>query len=199
MFRRAASAAVTLLFFAGTPIVLDRTLAIVGHRVITLSEAKTQATITSILDRKRTPDPEASPDEIEGALQTLVRQALIDHYLDNLGLVSEIPVDRVNRVNEELRNNPGAKGLPDAMVGRLLKSRVRTEIFLERHLPFRITVTEGEALAHYQTEKNRRFLGKPYRSIAAIVRADLAKEKTQKEFEKWLETETKRTEVVYLR
>jgi hypothetical protein len=197
------------LLFAAT-ILLDQTIAVVGHRVITLSDVRAEVVLSSLLEKKRVPPlgEEIPPEETESALQSLVQRTLINNYLDNLGLVPNVPPERLSKMKGTLQNLLGSadetkkylasKGVPESALDGLLRGRLRSEIFAEQHLPFRVNVTTEEVQAYYEAEKGRRFLGKPFESVAPIVRADLRREKVKKEFEKWLETEMRRTEVVYL-
>lgn len=191
-------------------ILLDQTLAVVGHRVILLGEVRAEAVVSSLLEKRRIPPaPQAlAPEETEVALQTLIRRTVIANYLDNLGLVPEVPPERLAKMKSSLQALLGppaemkkyleAKEISETNLDALLRSRIRSEMFAEQHLPFRVNVTEADVRAYYEAEKNRRFLGKPFDNVAPIVRADLRRERTKKEFETWLETEMHRTEVVLL-
>jgi hypothetical protein len=179
-------------------VLLDQTMAVVGHRVITLSEARGEAFVSSVVEDHKAPDATTTPEQTERALQTIVRRALIDNYLDNLGLVQEVPPERKAALKNSLKPYLSSSGISEQTLDRLLTSRIRSEIFAESHLPFRVNVTEEEVQRYYEAEKDRRFLRKPFESVAPIVRADLRRERVKKELEKWLETETHRTQVVFL-
>ena len=180
----------TMLF--ASAVLLDQTVAVVGHQVITLSEVRAEATIAAILEKR------TGPEETDQALQTLVHRVLIGSYLDNLGLVQEVPPDRKTSLRNSLKPYLKEGDIPEKTLDRLLTSRIRSEIFVEAHLPFRVNVTDEEVRSYYETEKDRRFLRKPFESVAPIVRADLRRERVKKELEKWLETEMHRTQVVFL-
>jgi hypothetical protein len=133
---------------------------------------------------------------------------LIDNYLDNLGLVPTVPEDRKAKLKSavasafhspaEMQKYLDTMGISERILDGLLASRIRSQVFVEQHLPFRVNVTDEEVRRYYEAEKSRKFLGKPFQSVAPIVRADLQQERVKKELEKWLETETNRTEVVFL-
>ena len=179
-------------------ILLDQTVAVVGQKVVTLSEVRGEAAISSVLDARKGPLEEPDSDETERALQTIVRRALIENYLDNLGLVPNVPPATKGALNALLKPHRTSIAASDATLDRLLTSRIRSEIFARDHLPFRVNVTDGEVRSYYDAEKDRRFLRQPFESVAPIVRADLQRERVKKELEKWLETEMHRTHVVFL-
>ena len=181
-------------------VLLDQSVAVVGHRVITLSEVRGEAIITFILEKGNTPPmPESIPSEkIDRALQTLIRRVLIDNYLDKLGLVPEVPAERKAKLKNSIKPFLTSIDLSEATLDQLLTSRIRSEMFAESHLPFRVNVTDEEVRSYYEAEKDHKFLRKPFESVAPIVRADLRGEKVKKELEKWLDTEMHRTEVVLL-
>lgn len=189
--------AATLL---ASTLLLDQTLAVVGHRIITLSEVRGEAAISSILRTQESPPSkmDLSGEEIESTLQVLVQRALINNYLDNLGLITEIPSERLARVKGQVKPHLKTVGISEAMVDRLLTERIRSQIFAEKHLPFRVTVTDQEVRRYYETEKDRKFLREPFERVAPIVRANLQRERVKKELERWLETEKKRIKVVFL-
>jgi hypothetical protein len=176
-------------------VLLDQTVAVVGPTILTQSEVRAEALLHNVLDgRKLLTETDAE----DRALDRMIRRTVIDNYLDNLGLIPAVPEDRKAALRERLRARLAGREVPEATLDRLLTSRIRSEIFMEDHLPFRITVTEEDVRAYYETEKERRFLRKPFESVAQIVRADLQRDRLKKELEKWLETEMRRTQVVLL-
>src|SRR5262249_36062921 len=90
------------------------------------------------------------------------------------------------------------RDLAQADLDEAFGSRIASETFLKDHLPGRINVTDAQVRAYYEEQKEKRFLGKAYSEVQNIVRESLKRETQAKEFDSWLQTEMRRTEVLIL-
>jgi hypothetical protein len=170
---------------------LDQTVAVVGKEVLTLHDVKVERIVSRALDTPRS----LSDEQLTNIL---VRRSLINQNLDSVGLLTEIPPERLARMRAKTSSESSALsaiGVTEPGLDLRLRKRIRSELFMEQQLPSRITLTDTEVRAYYESQKAHRFLGKPFESVEQIVRADLRRERLQKEFERWLETELRRTEV----
>lgn len=169
-------------------VLIDQTVAVVGKEIFTLHDLNVERVIAQALDKK------SASESSEQLLQLLIRRSIITQHLSNIGLLIEVPKDRLAKLKDGLKG----QNIPENELENRLKSRIQAEIFMEEQLPARITVTDQDVRAYYEAEKNRRFLGKPFESVKGIVRADLRRDRVQKEFQRWFETEMHRTEVTLL-
>ncbi len=190
-------------------ILIDQTVAIVGKQILTLRDARIDHWVDSALKNKKiVKSADVSNEDLEKTIQTSVRRMLINDYLRDVGLLNEIPKDRLKKLkdtfekafstSQEMQSILAQLELTESDLNHLLQSRIRSELFMDQHLAFRANVTEKEIRDYYELEKHRRFLGKPFENVANIVKADLQRDRIKKEFDKWLEAQTRRLEVILL-
>jgi hypothetical protein len=164
---------------------LDQNVATVGRDVITLHDVRLESRISHSLDKG------ASAMNQQQVVVELVRRSMISQYLNNIGILLEPSREEMANLKKALTESQ----LQTKEVERLLKDRLRTKLFVDRQIASRITVTDQDVLAYYRSEKDKKFIGKTLEQVESIAREDLRKERTEKEFQKWLDTEMRRTEI----
>ncbi|HLG19709.1 MAG TPA: hypothetical protein VI895_07840 [Bdellovibrionota bacterium] len=190
---------------------VDQTVAVVGKRVLTLHDVEVDYVLSHVADKERLPtvgDIRSDPNTFDRALRTLVSKALIQNYVENTGLLLKAPPEKIARTKADLRrlfsSEPdmndflSRNGIEPSDVDRFAAEHARSEQFMEEHVAGRVTLNEAEMRAFYDREKNSRFLGKSYENVENLVRTQLLREKIKKEFEKWRDTEMRRTDIVLL-
>ncbi|MFH1018629.1 MAG: hypothetical protein V1798_10685 [Pseudomonadota bacterium] len=193
--------------FGGT--LIDQTVAVVGKRVLTLREIKADLCVGQLL-KGRKPSDSQQPDlaSLRQARSEIVRRALIRNYLSTTGLAVSEPKDRVKRLTESVRSSFASqdqlaaflaqRGISDSTLNDLLSDRAQEEAFVQEQLSLRVQVSDKDARVYYQREKSRRYLDKPFESVEKLARESARREKLDQEFQKWLDEEVHRTEILLL-
>ncbi len=180
-----------------------------GKRVLTLRDVEGDLLIDQLLAGKKPTDTSLpAPAVLQKARQNMIHRALIRKYLSSTGLLAGEPEDRFKRLSDAVRapfpsqDQMNAflaqRGLSPSAFNDLLMDRALEEMFLKEQLPLRVKVSENDVKAYYEREKSRRFLDKPFGSVEKIVRESAVREKLDQEFQKWLDDETHRTEILLL-
>lgn len=196
---------------AQNPILLDQTLAVVDKEVINLRDVEIEILMNKLLSKKIKSHRDLTDikdKELKRGREALIRRELILRHLRQIEVNQEGLQTRIQNLKKSLlalftskakmERYFQSKGVSMNEANEWIDKRARSELFLEKHLSFRLSITETDLKAHYEKQKSRRFLGKSFKKVRAIVEADLRKERLEIEFEKWLETETSRINVTRL-
>ena len=142
------------------------------------------------------------------ARQELARRALVGNYLATTGLLPSELDSRVRHLadsiralftsQEQMNAYLSRHGVPSSLFTELLKDRSMEDLFLKDQLPLRVRLTDRDVRNYYEREKSRRFLDKPFESVEKIARESARRERMDQEFQKWLDEETRRTEILLL-
>lgn len=190
---------------------LDQTVAVVGKYTLTLHDLEADYVLSEILDHRRIPAPDEfrrDSKKIETTRNAVIRKTVIQLYLEGTGLAATVSATRVSELKSKLTNVFKSSeqastflrsmGISSETQESFLQQRIRTDIFMERLVPTRYSITDKDVTAYYEREKDRRFLGKPLESIRNVVEEDLRREMLRNEFARWLEAETRRIEIIRL-
>lgn len=191
--------------------VIDQTVAVVGKSPLTARDVDVEYVLDRLLKGRKTKAstlPRHHLDRFKKIRLALVHRQLILNYLNKTGLfasVSEKELSQSEKLIAKGFSNRAALfaylrkwEISDPELKALLSNRLRSRRFMQQHIPFRIRLTDKAVRKHYESHQTRRFLGKSFSDVEPIVREDLRREAVKKEFETWLEAETRRTEVVLL-
>ena len=201
------------LLFQGisSGVLLDQTVAVVGKRVLTLRDVEAHFTLQSILESQRIPVKDAVRKDLklfERARQELIHNMVVLNYLESTELTQNPHVSAVELKNkwkaQLLRSFSTPKEMNDFLstfsiheidVDQRLLDRARVELFIENDFGSKIHISERDVQAYYEEQKESRFLGKPFESVSSVAKAQTQRDKIKKEFQKWIEIESRRTEI----
>jgi hypothetical protein len=203
----------SLLFFStalSAPLI-DQTALIVGKRICTVRDIEIASWVDEVLGQRRIVEFKrlrSDADGFKAAQSKVLQQMLIRNYLNSTGLLPAPPPERLSRLRNALESAAGDHAAFVSLLRKLkveereldvpLEQQAMRDAFFEEHVPFHASVSEGEVKRYFEQKKDTKFLGKPYSQVSAVVKANLIKEKKQKEFQAWLQTEMRRTEVIIL-
>jgi hypothetical protein len=194
---------------ASGEILVDQTVAVVGKRILTLREVEADALLEKLLRGKRPAETGGlDSQETTKARQELARRAIVGNYLATTGLLPSELDARVRHLadsiralfpsQEQMNAYLSQRGVTPSLLAELLKDRAMEDLFLKDQLPLRVRLTDREVRNYYEREKSRRFLDKPFESVEKIARESARRERIDQEFQKWLDEETRRTEILLL-
>jgi hypothetical protein len=186
-------------------------VAVVGKRVLTLRDVEVDYVLTYLLEKRKTVAAGVVRVDIktfDEARNALIQKTLVLNYLDNGGVLTKPSPEWLNQNQTEIRRVFTSEkerseyfysqGIGAKEMERFLADHSRSDQFMNENVAARVTVTDAEVRSFYEEHKQRRFLGKSFENVENLVRTQVQREKIKKEFQRWLETETRRTEIVLL-
>jgi hypothetical protein len=183
------------------PVVIERTLALVGRQVITLSDVRT-------LTELRMVEAVGGDDPVIAATERLIARALmlrevqryapgeptdaeIDAVLAEIRARYETPLDFA-RVLE-------AGGFTQARLRAWVRDDLRIASYLNQRFATAGVPSEQDIAAYYAAHRDEfERSGVPFEEVAPLVRARLAGERRRELIADWVEGLRRRTEVVEL-
>ncbi len=178
------------------------TVATVGQSAITKREVENYQLLLS-LEVKKEGKKVTDSSDADKTRNALIQQVMIKNYLVSTGLLHPITPAELAAARREINYEKNkslfdAQGIDSQMLDQMLEDRLHERMFFEKLIPSRVVIMEKDLHAYYNEKKDSRFLGKPYASVESIVRADLKRDRVEKEFNRWLETEKRHTEIILL-
>jgi hypothetical protein len=169
--------------------ILDRILAIVNSKIITLSDVRRARQVRLIIGEKDTGDNEL--------LKELVDAQIIDEQaIQFLGTeVNETVVD------EEMKKINDLRGLPLDFVHEAIRRRVRIQEFLDLRFRQFLRTTDDEVRKYYDSVFVPRAQQQgvnpipPFEQISEMIRDTVTNEKLADDIDNWLEAIRRRSDI----
>jgi len=173
--------------------IIDRIKAVVGNRIITLSDLNREKRIREVLGAH----PAKNDDEL---LHEMIDSVIVEtEAIQFPGIeVSEADVDR--QVKPALQPS----GIPEAVLREAILKRLRAEQFFALRFRQFVTVTDDELRKYYEQvfvpEARRRGLAEipNLDRVKDMIRNNVIDEKTMHEIETWLEATRRRSAIEIL-
>ena len=189
--------------------VFDQSVAVVGAHVVTLRDVRMQSTVQALMAKGRIPGGDR-PDRETGALEAARRAIITDWLVIDYSSAIQAPVstksaamdqeaDRILALDGgKVRQFLEGEAFTRDDVRSVVERKARLEAFVDQQLGFRVSITDEEVREHYEKNRATKFLSKSFEAVEGIAREDLRREKIQAEFARWMEIQTRRTEVTLL-
>ena len=170
--------------------ILDRILAVVGGRIVTLSDSHQEHAIRLALG-------EALPKDDKAMLQDLIDARLLENEVDQFpGIdVSEQDIDA------RLQKIPNLQGLPTSVVRDAIRHRLYRAEFIELRFRQFIRPTDNDVRAYYDSvfvpeARNRGLNPVPaFDQVQELVRQNVIEEQLTHDVDNWLDTVRRRSEI----
>jgi hypothetical protein len=178
-----------LMAGAGRGEIIDRVMAVVDNRIITLSDVRLEREMQSVLS--------VNPASEDVVLQNLIEQYLIESQIAQFpGIdVSEGEID------PEFSAIKDSKGIPEKAIRAALRKRLERSKYFELRFRQFISATDEEIQRYYDTvfipaARDRGITDIPALSdISASIRENVVDEKMSQEIANWLEVIRERSEI----
>jgi parvulin-like peptidyl-prolyl isomerase len=169
--------------------IIDKILAVVDNRIITLSDIREERLIRAALG-------EQAPQDNSALLEELIERSLI------VSQMAEFPGVEVTdeEVQEKMRNIT----VPDSVSDKAMKQAVRVRLMIARFMDARfrqfIRVTEDDVRKYYDevfvpAARARGASVPPLEEVAEGIRANVAEEKLDDDVDVWLQALRRRSNI----
>lgn len=169
--------------------IIDRIMAVVENRIITLSDLRGERTIRTVLG-----EPASEDDSI--LLRELIERTLIMNQLNEFPGV-EIADQEIDGV---MRQIPGGHTVPQSTLREAIRMRLRIAEFVDVRFRQFIRVTEEDSRKYYEEifvpEVRARGGAVPsLEDVAVEIRKNVVEEKLDHDIDIWLESVRRRSSV----
>jgi hypothetical protein len=169
--------------------IIDRVLAAIDNRIITLSDVRLERDVQSVLG--------VNPASEDVVLQNLVEQYLIE---DQIAQFPGIEVSE-SEIDSEFATVKSSNGLPEKAIRMALRKRIERSKYFELRFRQFITATDEEIQRYYDTvfvpaARDRGITEiPPLSGIAMNIRENVIDEKMGVEVANWIEVIRERSEI----